>query len=193
MTNCGPAALSACRYEAGFFPLDLQVRPAGEPADAPFRPLAALLRSWNKPVGPPGFSAAAAAAAAPVEDAPDEPAAPAVPVVAEPLPVQLPEAEDLLAGSFQQLELQPAAALGPSSADPVVDPALIRGSQSGSLLHQHQQQQAPVMPLLPMSGPLAQLPNVLLSAHVGAYAAECRVDMELQAVDNCLKALGVAA
>ncbi len=45
----------------------------------------------------------------------------------------------------------------------------------------------------PYRGPLVQLPNVLLSAHVGAYASECRVDMEMQAVENCLKGLGLLA
>lgn len=44
----------------------------------------------------------------------------------------------------------------------------------------------------PYAGPLVNLPNVLLSAHVGAYAQECRVDMEMQAVENLLKALGRA-
>lgn len=41
----------------------------------------------------------------------------------------------------------------------------------------------------PYRGPLAVLPNVLLSAHLGAYAQECRMDMEMQAVDNLLRAL----
>ncbi len=44
----------------------------------------------------------------------------------------------------------------------------------------------------PYRGPLAALPNVLLSAHVGAYAEECRVAMESQAVDKLLHALGKA-
>lgn len=42
----------------------------------------------------------------------------------------------------------------------------------------------------PYKGPLAQLPNTILTAHVGAYVEECRADMELQAVDNLLAALG---
>ena len=44
----------------------------------------------------------------------------------------------------------------------------------------------------PYSGPLAALPNVLLSAHVGAYAEECRVDMEMQAAELCLRTLEAA-
>lgn len=44
----------------------------------------------------------------------------------------------------------------------------------------------------PYHGPLSALPNVLLSAHMGAYAEECRVDMEMQAVENLLRALGKA-
>lgn len=41
----------------------------------------------------------------------------------------------------------------------------------------------------PYIGPLTALANVLLSAHIGAYAEECRVDMEMQAVSCLLRAL----
>lgn len=45
----------------------------------------------------------------------------------------------------------------------------------------------------PYGGPLAALPNALFSAHVGAYAEECRVDMEMQAVENLINALKLTA
>jgi D-3-phosphoglycerate dehydrogenase len=41
----------------------------------------------------------------------------------------------------------------------------------------------------PYSGPLATLPNVVLTAHVGSYAREARIRMESEAVDNLLGAL----
>ncbi|KAL4426106.1 hypothetical protein ABPG77_002692 [Micractinium sp. CCAP 211/92] len=147
-------------YDAGFFPLDLQVRAASEPADAPFKPLAALLLQWNKPVGPPGFAAPGAAPAAPALAPQPEPALPvpsafeaAAAIAPAPsllsdvsLPVELPEAEDLLAASLQHLELAPqpqpapaapaapAAAAAPTPDDPVVDPSLLRRTAPGAHL-----------------------------------------------------------
>ncbi|MCF8031907.1 MAG: phosphoglycerate dehydrogenase [Desulfarculaceae bacterium] len=44
----------------------------------------------------------------------------------------------------------------------------------------------------PYDGPLTGYENVLLTPHVGSYSAECRLDMEMQAVDNLLEALGLA-
>ncbi|MBI3090365.1 MAG: phosphoglycerate dehydrogenase [Candidatus Tectomicrobia bacterium] len=41
--------------------------------------------------------------------------------------------------------------------------------------------------LEPYVGPLTELPNVLLSPHIGSYAAECRVRMEVEAVENVLR------
>lgn len=41
----------------------------------------------------------------------------------------------------------------------------------------------------PYLGPLAQMPNVLLTPHVGSYALEARSKMELEAVENLLKSL----
>jgi len=41
----------------------------------------------------------------------------------------------------------------------------------------------------PYSGPLRELSNVVLSAHVGSYAREARIKMEIEAVDNLLNAL----
>ena len=41
----------------------------------------------------------------------------------------------------------------------------------------------------PYKGPLCGYPNVLLTPHVGSYTAECRRRMEMEAVENLLKAL----
>ncbi len=38
----------------------------------------------------------------------------------------------------------------------------------------------------PYEGTLKELPNVILTPHIGSYALEARVDMEMQAVDNLL-------
>lgn len=42
----------------------------------------------------------------------------------------------------------------------------------------------------PYKGPFAELDNVLLSAHIGSYAREARVRMEMDAVENLLRGLG---
>lgn len=42
----------------------------------------------------------------------------------------------------------------------------------------------------PYQGDLIALPNTLLSPHIGSYAAECRLQMELEAVANLVAALG---
>lgn len=44
----------------------------------------------------------------------------------------------------------------------------------------------------PYRGPLADFPQVILTPHVGSYTAECRSDMENEAVDNLLHALYTA-
>lgn len=43
----------------------------------------------------------------------------------------------------------------------------------------------------PYSGPLKDLENVTLTPHIGSYAKEARVQMEIEAVYNLLKGLGV--
>ncbi len=42
----------------------------------------------------------------------------------------------------------------------------------------------------PYQGPLTRLKNVVLSAHIGSYAREARVRMEVEAVENLLATLG---
>ena len=44
----------------------------------------------------------------------------------------------------------------------------------------------------PYAGPLRELPNAVLTAHIGSYAREARERMEREAVDNLLAALGSA-
>ena len=41
----------------------------------------------------------------------------------------------------------------------------------------------------PYSGPLLELNNVVLTPHIGAYAREIRVQMEMEAVENLIKGL----
>lgn len=44
----------------------------------------------------------------------------------------------------------------------------------------------------PYAGPLAQLENVILTPHLGSYARDSKLAMELEAVDNLLRVLGSA-
>ena len=41
----------------------------------------------------------------------------------------------------------------------------------------------------PYFGPLVNLENVILSPHIGAYAKEVRIKMELESVQNLMKGL----
>jgi D-3-phosphoglycerate dehydrogenase len=41
----------------------------------------------------------------------------------------------------------------------------------------------------PYTGPLAKLDNVILTPHIGSYAVEARVNMEVQAVKNLIEGL----
>jgi len=40
----------------------------------------------------------------------------------------------------------------------------------------------------PYSGPLTKYPQVIITPHVGSYTVECRRQMEMEAVDNLIKA-----
>ena len=41
----------------------------------------------------------------------------------------------------------------------------------------------------PYSGPLAELENVILTPHIGSYAKELRIQMEIEAVENLIRGL----
>ena len=41
----------------------------------------------------------------------------------------------------------------------------------------------------PYAGPLKELNNVILTPHIGSYAKEARVRMEMEAVENLLRGL----
>ena len=41
----------------------------------------------------------------------------------------------------------------------------------------------------PYSGPLSKLDNVILTPHIGSYAKELRVQMEIEAVENLIRGL----
>jgi D-3-phosphoglycerate dehydrogenase len=38
----------------------------------------------------------------------------------------------------------------------------------------------------PYRGPLAELDNVVLTAHIGSYAQECRIGMEMEAAEKVI-------
>jgi len=50
-----------------------------------------------------------------------------------------------------------------------------------------------VFPEEPYEGPLRELDNVILTPHVGSYARECRIEMEVMAVKNLISGLNDAA
>jgi D-3-phosphoglycerate dehydrogenase len=83
--------------------------------------------------------------------------------------------------------LKPGAILVNTARGGLVDEealaqALERGALAGAYLDTFERE--------PYSGPLLRLPNVLLTPHVGSYAREARIAMELEAVDNLLRILG---
>jgi len=41
----------------------------------------------------------------------------------------------------------------------------------------------------PYTGPLTRLDNVILTPHIGSYAREARVEMEIQAAENLIEGL----
>lgn len=60
--------------------------------------------------------------------------------------------------------------------------ALKEGYLSGAALDVFEQE--------PYKGPLKKLGNIILTPHIGSYAKEARIKMEMQAVENLLKGLG---
>jgi len=89
-------------------------------------------------------------------------------------------------GPEQFALIKPGAFLLNPSRGELVDEAglqaaLDSGRLAGAWLDAFQQE--------PYAGPLTGYANVILTPHVGSYSAECRLDMEMQAVNNLLAAL----
>jgi len=61
--------------------------------------------------------------------------------------------------------------------------ALKKGHLSGAALDVFEQE--------PYSGPLKELDNVILTPHIGSYAKEGRINMEIEAVKNVLDGAGI--
>ena len=61
--------------------------------------------------------------------------------------------------------------------------ALKSGKLAGAALDTFEQE--------PYAGPLSELPNVILTPHMGSYAKECRIQMELESAENLMKGLAV--
>ncbi|HHT9113499.1 MAG TPA: phosphoglycerate dehydrogenase [Candidatus Wunengus sp. YC65] len=66
--------------------------------------------------------------------------------------------------------------------EPVLCEYLKNGHLSGAAIDVFEEE--------PYAGPLRELDNVIITPHVGSYAKESRVEMELQAVKNLLEGLG---
>lgn len=62
--------------------------------------------------------------------------------------------------------------------------ALREGYLSGAAIDVFEQE--------PYAGPLKELDNVILTPHIGSYAIESRINMELESAKNLLKGLGLA-
>ena len=61
--------------------------------------------------------------------------------------------------------------------------ALKKGHLSGAALDVFEQE--------PYAGPLKELDNVILTPHIGSYAKEGRINMEIEAVKNVLNGAGI--
>lgn len=95
--------------------------------------------------------------------------------------------KDTLIGGDEIRNMKPGAWLVNVSRGGVVDEtalhqALKNSHLSGAALD--------VFDREPYSGPLTELNNIILTPHIGSYAKEARVEMELQAVRNLLMGLG---
>lgn len=91
-----------------------------------------------------------------------------------------------LIGAAQLALLKPDAIVVNTSRGGLIDEAALlahlqANANAGAYLDCFEQE--------PYKGPLSTLPNVVLTSHIGSYAKEARVRMELEAVDNLLGVL----
>lgn len=99
LLTCPSPALLPARYEQGFFPLNLDIRAARLPVNAPFTKLATLLESWNVLPATPGSADGGAPGPAPAALAP--------PAAQEALPEAAPPAQSLPAPPPVEQAAQP--------------------------------------------------------------------------------------
>jgi D-3-phosphoglycerate dehydrogenase len=91
-------------------------------------------------------------------------------------------------GAAELAALRPGAVIVNTSRGSVIDEgALVAGLESGAIAGAY----LDVFGVEPYSGPLAALPGVLITPHVGSYAREARARMELEAATLLLEALRV--
>lgn len=94
-----------------------------------------------------------------------------------------------LIGAPQLAKMKPGSFLVNTARGGLVDEealaaALSGGQLAGAALDAFEQE--------PYAGPLAALPQMLLTAHMGSYAKESRIQMEREAADNLLRGLAAA-
>lgn len=92
-----------------------------------------------------------------------------------------------LIGAAELAQLRPGAVIVNASRGGLIDEAALHAHlaahpAAGAYLDCFEKE--------PYAGPLAELTNVVCTAHVGSYARECRVRMETEAVENLLAAIG---
>jgi D-3-phosphoglycerate dehydrogenase len=102
------------------------------------------------------------------------------------LTLHLPKQPQAVIGAAEIAMMRPGTWLVNAARGGLVDEvalqaALETGHLAGAALDVFDQE--------PYEGPLTQLDNVVMTSHVGSYAKEARLKMEMEAVDNLLKGL----
>lgn len=92
-----------------------------------------------------------------------------------------------LIGAAQLARLRDEALLVNTARGGLVDEAALLGFLEG---HPRASAYLDCFEKEPYQGPLTRLKNVVLTAHIGSYAREARVRMEVEAVENLLANLG---
>jgi D-3-phosphoglycerate dehydrogenase len=100
--------------------------------------------------------------------------------------VPLSAATHNLIGERELAMMKPTAALVNTARGGIVDEdALARALQGGGI----RSAALDVFTNEPYGGPLAQLPNVLLTCHMGSMTADCRARMEIEATQDAIRFL----